>query len=68
MKVTSLFTTIALLGLVTVWDVPLKMINPHLVQASAQAMKDNAPAKQSGETAQQKIAQLYFTRLLTELS
>ncbi len=58
MKVASLLTSIALLGLVTVWDVPLKAINPHLVQVSAQAMKDNAAPKQSGETAQQKIAQL----------
>jgi hypothetical protein len=58
MKVTSLFTSIVLLGLVTVWDAPLKAINPHLVQASAQAMKDDAAPQKSGETAQQKIAQL----------
>jgi hypothetical protein len=51
MKVTSLFTTIAVLGLVTVWDAPFKAINPHLVQVSAQEMK-------AGETAQQKIDQL----------
>ncbi|NJM67238.1 MAG: hypothetical protein HC851_16960 [Acaryochloris sp. RU_4_1] len=50
MKFTSLLTTVALLGLVTVWDAPLKAINPHLVQASAQEMKDA-----TGLTAQQKI-------------
>jgi len=53
MKTTSLLTSIALLGLVTVWDAPLKMINPNLVQASAQEMRNMA-----GETAQQKINQL----------
>jgi hypothetical protein len=53
MKFTSLLTSVALLGLVTVWDAPLKAINPHLVQASAQEMKIAA-----GETAQQKIDQL----------
>jgi hypothetical protein len=37
MKLTSLLlTSVALVGLVTVWDAPLKAINPHLVQASAE--------------------------------
>ncbi|WP_404788111.1 hypothetical protein [Altericista sp. CCNU0014] len=53
MKFTSALTTVALLGLVTVWDVPLKAINPSLVQASAQQVKIAA-----SETSQQKIAQL----------
>jgi hypothetical protein len=45
MKLTSLLlTSVALAGMVTVWDAPLKAINPQLVQASAQEM-----------TAQQKI-------------
>jgi hypothetical protein len=45
MKLTSLLlTSVALAGIVTVWDAPLKAINPQLVQASAQEM-----------TAQQKI-------------
>ncbi|HEY9825751.1 MAG TPA: hypothetical protein V6D19_09910 [Stenomitos sp.] len=50
MKATTLFTSIALLGLVTVWDAPLKAINPNLVQATAQEMKDT-----TGLTTQQKI-------------
>ncbi|MBV8887101.1 MAG: hypothetical protein JO235_24335 [Chroococcidiopsidaceae cyanobacterium CP_BM_RX_35] len=54
MKLTSLLTmaatTVALVGMVTVWDAPLKAINPQLVQASAQTMKDS-----TGLTAQQKI-------------
>lgn len=37
MKLTSiLLTSVALVGMVTVWDGPLKAINPQLVQASAQ--------------------------------
>lgn len=36
MKLASLITSVALVGLVTVWDAPLKVINPHLVQASAE--------------------------------
>lgn len=36
MKLASLMTSLALVGLVTVWDAPLKAINPQLVQASAQ--------------------------------
>jgi hypothetical protein len=50
MKFTSLLTGVALLGLVTVWDAPLKAINPHLVQASAQEMKDS-----TGLTVTEKI-------------
>jgi hypothetical protein len=57
MKLTSLLTTaattLALSGLVTVWDAPLKTINPQLVQASAQTMKDS-----TGLTAEQKIAKV----------
>lgn len=53
MKFTSVLTTVALLGLVTVWDAPLKAINPSLVQASAQQVKIAA-----GETSQQKIVRL----------
>lgn len=54
MKVTSLIASVALLGLVTVWGAPLKAINPHLVQASAQEIK----IATSGETAQEKIDRL----------
>lgn len=50
---TTAATTIALVGVVTVWDAPLKAINPQLVQASAQAMKDS-----TGLTVQQKIAKI----------
>jgi hypothetical protein len=50
MKFTSLLTGVALLGLVTVWDAPLKAISPDSVQASAMEMKDV-----TGLTAQQKI-------------
>jgi hypothetical protein len=53
MKITSILTTVALLGLITVWDAPLKAVNPSLVQASAQQIKTAA-----GETSQQKIDQL----------
>lgn len=39
MKLTSiLLTSVALVGMVTVWDAPLKAINPHLVQAEAAEM------------------------------
>lgn len=54
MKLTSLLTGIALLGLVTVWDAPLKAMNPQMVQASAQEVVKIA----AGKNAQQKIAQL----------
>jgi hypothetical protein len=50
MKFTSILTGVALLGLVTVWDAPLKAINPHLVQASAQETKDS-----TGLTVKEKI-------------
>lgn len=58
MKLTSLLTTTAttaaLIGMVTIWDAPLKAINPQLLQASAaQEMKDS-----TGLTAQQKIAKI----------
>jgi hypothetical protein len=46
-------TTAALAALLTVWDAPLKAINPQLVQASAQDMKDA-----TGLTLQQKIAKI----------
>jgi hypothetical protein len=39
MKLTSLLlTSVALAGMITVWDAPLKAINPQLVQASAEEM------------------------------
>ncbi len=50
MKLTSMFASIALLGLVTVWDAPLRSINPGAVQVSAQEMKDV-----TGLTVQKKI-------------
>ncbi len=50
MKLASVITSAALVGLVTVWDAPLKAVNPQLVQASAQEMKDA-----TGLTAQKKI-------------
>lgn len=39
MKLSSLLASVALVGFFTVWDAPLKVINPSLVQASAQEMK-----------------------------
>lgn len=36
----SLLTGVALAGMLSVWDVPLKAVNPLLVQASAAEMKD----------------------------
>ncbi len=53
MKAASLLTSIALLGLVSVWDAPLKAVNPLLVQASAQELKIS-----QSESAQDKIDQL----------
>jgi hypothetical protein len=53
MKFNSILASVALLGLVTVWDAPLKAVNPQLVQASAQQIKIA-----EGETAQQKIDRL----------
>ncbi len=35
MKVTPILASLALAGFITVWDAPLKVINPSLVQASA---------------------------------
>ncbi|RCJ21566.1 hypothetical protein A6S26_23695 [Nostoc sp. ATCC 43529] len=35
MKLAPLLTSVALAGFFTVWDVPIKAINPSLVQASA---------------------------------
>jgi hypothetical protein len=62
MKFTSsLLTTVALAGIVTVWDVPLKAINPSLVQASAQEVKQMQKAEMkdtTGLTAKQKIDML----------
>ncbi len=46
----SLLTGVALAGILTVWDVPLKAVNPLLVQASAEEMKDV-----TGLTATKKI-------------
>ncbi|MBD6615940.1 hypothetical protein FNW02_08885 [Komarekiella sp. 'clone 1'] len=49
----SLLTGVALAGILTVWDVPLQAVNPSLVRASAEEMKDA-----TGLTAQQKIDML----------
>jgi hypothetical protein len=38
MKLAPLITTFALTGFLTVWEAPLKVINPALVQASAQEL------------------------------
>ncbi|WP_414575383.1 hypothetical protein [Anabaena sp. CCY 9402-a] len=46
----SLLTSVALAGMLTVFDIPLQAINPTWVQASAAEMKDA-----TGLTAQQKI-------------
>ncbi len=51
MKLVSLLTGVALVGLFTVSDIPLKAINPALAQASAQEKKDSV----TGLTVQQKI-------------
>ena len=50
MKLNSLLASVALVGFFTVWDAPLKVINPSLVQASAEEMKDS-----TGLTTQKKI-------------
>lgn len=56
MKFASLLSTAiattALTGMVTVWDAPLKAINPQFVQASAQGMMSQEP------TNQEKISQI----------
>lgn len=41
MKLAPLITTVALTGFLTVWETPLKVINPALVQASAQELSVN---------------------------
>ncbi|MBD2360514.1 hypothetical protein [Anabaena sp. UHCC 0399] len=46
----SLLTSVALAGMLTVFDIPLQAINPTWVQASAAEMKDA-----TGLTVQQKI-------------
>ncbi|MBN4000574.1 hypothetical protein [Nostoc sp. LPT] len=46
----SVLTGVALVGMLTVWDVPLKLVSPSLVQASAAEKKDV-----TGLTTQQKI-------------
>lgn len=46
----SLLTGVALVGMLTVWDVPLKIVSPSLLQASAAEKKDA-----TGLTTQQKI-------------
>ncbi|MBH8575540.1 hypothetical protein I8752_21510 [Nostocaceae cyanobacterium CENA369] len=38
MKLAPLIATVTLTGFLTVWDAPLKVINPSLVQASAQEL------------------------------
>ncbi|BAY14011.1 hypothetical protein [Calothrix sp. NIES-2098] len=53
MKLAAMLTSVALVGCFTVWDAPLKAINPLLVQASAAEAKDA-----TGLTAQQKIEYL----------
>ncbi|AFZ56368.1 hypothetical protein H6G54_10785 [Anabaena cylindrica FACHB-243] len=62
MKFTSsLLATVALAGMMTVWDAPLKAINPSLVQASAQEVKQMQKAEMkdtTGLTTKQKIDML----------
>ncbi|MEH2295556.1 hypothetical protein [Nostoc sp.] len=41
MKLTPLIATLAFTGFLTVWEAPLKVINPALVQASAQELSVN---------------------------
>lgn len=48
--VSSLLTSVALAGMLTVFDVPLQAVNPSWVQASAEEMKDA-----TGLSTQQKI-------------
>ncbi|OWY65155.1 hypothetical protein B7486_43365 [cyanobacterium TDX16] len=43
MKLTSILASFALVGLVTVADAPLRVINPQLGQASAQEMQMKGP-------------------------
>ena len=51
MKLSSVLISFALVGLMTTWDAPLKVVNPLMTQASAQEMKDA-----TGLSAQKKIA------------
>ncbi|MBV8886042.1 MAG: hypothetical protein JO235_18890 [Chroococcidiopsidaceae cyanobacterium CP_BM_RX_35] len=53
MKFTSILTSLALVSMLTVWDAPLKVLNPGLTQASAQQMKNP-----TGLTTQQEITML----------
>ncbi|MBE9199218.1 MULTISPECIES: hypothetical protein [unclassified Nodularia (in: cyanobacteria)] len=46
----SLLTSVALAGMLTVWDIPIQAVNPSLVQASAAEKKDT-----TGLTSQQQI-------------
>jgi hypothetical protein len=57
MKFNSLLATVALAGMVTVWDAPVQLFNPALVQASAQEMKPEMKDS-TGFTTQQKIEML----------
>ncbi|HEY9802460.1 MAG TPA: hypothetical protein V6D25_19015 [Leptolyngbyaceae cyanobacterium] len=41
MKLAPLVATVAFTGFLTVWEAPLKVINPALVQASAQELSVN---------------------------
>lgn len=50
MKLSPILTTVALVGCLTIWDAPIKAINPLLAQASAAEAKDA-----TGLTPQQKI-------------
>jgi hypothetical protein len=50
MKLAAILTSVALVGCFTIWDAPLKAINPILAQASAAEAKDA-----TGLTPQQKI-------------
>lgn len=62
MKFTSsLVVTAALASIVTVWDLPVQAINPGLVQASAQEVKQMQKPEMTdatGLTVQKKIAML----------
>ena len=57
MKLTSLLTTFTLASIITVWDAPVKLVNPLQVQASAQEMKQ-AMKDVTGLNSQQKIDML----------
>jgi hypothetical protein len=57
MKFNSLLATVALAGMVTIWDAPVQLFNPSLVQASAQEMKPEMKDS-TGLTIQQKVEML----------